>query len=70
MLTVINIFLALVGSYFSIGLLFAIYFIIQGASKIDPIIADSKFKVRLLLAPGAIATWPFLVRKLVRSKKA
>ena len=62
--TVINIFMGVLAAYFGIGLLFGIYFIIKGAAKIDPLIRDSKFKVRLLLFPGAIATWPFLVGKL------
>ncbi len=69
MITAINIFMMVLAGYFGIGLLFAIYFIAQGAAKIDPLIKDSKFSVRLLLAPGAIATWPFLLGKLLKSKK-
>jgi len=69
MIIIINIFMGILTVYFGLGLLFSIYFVIKGAPKIDPLMADSKFKVRLLLAPGAIATWPFLVRNLTRSKK-
>ena len=66
---IIDIFMIVLGTYFGLGLLFAIYFVIKGASRIDPIIRDSKFTVRLLLAPGAIATWPFLLRKLWTQQK-
>lgn len=68
MITVINIFLIALAAYFGLGLLFAIYFVIKGAAKIDPLIGNSKFKVRLLLAPGALITWPCLIGKLKGSK--
>jgi len=68
MITVINIFLGILGIYFLIGLLFGIYFLIKGAPKIDPLMADSKKKVRILLFPGVIATWPFLISKLFKPK--
>ncbi len=65
---VINIFLGILGTYFFIGLLFGLYFLFKGATKIDPLMNDTKKKVRLLLFPGVIATWPFLVGKLFKSK--
>ena len=64
----INIFLGILGLYFSIGLLFALYFIFKGATKIDPLMRDTKKRVRILLFPGVIATWPFLIGKLFKSK--
>jgi len=68
MLTVITFFLAFLGIYFTIGFLFGIYFIIKGAPKIDPLMHNTKKKVRILLFPGVIATWPFLIGKLFKSK--
>ena len=70
MKAIIIIFLSILGTYFTIGLLFGIYFLFKGATKIDPLLADSKKKVRLLLFPGAIATWPFLISKAFKSKIA
>lgn len=67
---IINFFLSILGLYFAIGLLFGIYFLFIGATKIDPLLADSKKKVRLLLFPGVIATWPFLISKAFKSKIA
>ena len=68
MLTLINIFLIILKVYFGIGFLFGIYFLLKGSKKIDPIIAKSQRKVRLLILPGIIATWPFLLSKLFKPK--
>jgi hypothetical protein len=64
---IINIFLGILGVYFLIGFLFGIFFLIK-APKIDLLMADTKKKVRFLLFPGVIATWPFLIGKLFKSK--
>ena len=63
----INIFLWILGVYFLVGLLFGIFFLFK-APKIDALMADTKKKVRVLLLPGIIATWPFLITKLFKSK--
>ena len=68
MLTIINIFITFLGIYFAIGFLFGLYFIIKGAPKIDPLMINTKKKVRVLLFPGIIATWTFLIAKLFKSK--
>ena len=66
---VINIFLIALGVYVLVGFLFGIVFLMK-APKIDPLMADSKKKVRVLLFPGVVATWPFLIGKLFKSKSA
>ncbi|TXN36866.1 hypothetical protein FVB32_00850 [Flagellimonas hymeniacidonis] len=68
--TVITAFLTILALYFGVGLLFGLYFMLLGASKIDSIMRDSKKKVRLLLFPGVVATWPFLLRRLFKSQTA
>lgn len=65
---VITVFLTILALYFGIGLLFGLYFMFLGATKIDSVMTDSKKKVRLLLFPGVVATWPFLLGKLFKSK--
>ena len=62
----ITVFLYLLAGYFLVGLLFGVYFFIGGAKKIDPLIIESKWTVRLLLVPGAIGMWPALITKLIR----
>ena len=66
----INIFLGILGAYFLIGFLFGLYFIFKGATKIDPLMTDTKKRVRFLLFPGVLTTWPFLIGKLFKSKTA
>jgi hypothetical protein len=68
MIITINIFLTLLALYFAIGLLFGLYFLFKGATKIDPLMQNTKKKVRLLLLPGVIATWPFLIMRLFKPK--
>lgn len=68
MITIINIFLTALGIYSLLGLLFGLYFIFAGATKIDPLMQDTKKKVRFLVLPGVIATWPLLIGKLFKSK--
>lgn len=65
----INIFLIGLGLYFTFGFIFGLYFVFIGATKIDSFLKDSKKMVRLLLLPGVIATWPFLLRKLLKMKQ-
>ena len=67
-LTIINIFLTLLAIYFAIGILYGLYFLFIGATKIDPLMTDTKKKVRLLLFLGVVVTWPFLIKKSFKSK--
>ncbi len=66
--TVISIVLGILGAYFAAGILFALYFLLIGAKKIDPQLGGSKKSVRILLFPGVMATWPFFFVKLFRPK--
>ena len=68
MFFVIQIFLILLATYFIVGLGFALFFVFGGATKLDPLMEDSKKMVRVLLLPGVVATWPFLLRNLIRNK--
>ncbi|MEM1337327.1 MAG: hypothetical protein AAF717_16695 [Bacteroidota bacterium] len=69
MATVIAIFLGILGTYYAVGLLFALYFVLSGAKKMDPLLANSKKGVRLLLFPGIVATWPFLLVRRINQKE-
>ncbi|SEB45475.1 hypothetical protein SAMN04489761_0817 [Tenacibaculum sp. MAR_2009_124] len=64
---IIKLFLGVLGGYFFIGFIFGLFFLIK-ASKIDPLLKDSRKVVRFLLLPGVVSTWPFLIRKLFKTK--
>ena len=66
----ITVFLSVLAIYFLIGLVFAIIFLFGGASRVDPLMADSKRIVRLLLFPGCIAVWPFMISKMFKAKRS
>ncbi len=66
--TVINILLYLLSGYLSLGVLFACYFVISGAPKIDPLLKNSTHSIRILLLPGVILMWIFLVVKIIQKK--
>ena len=63
---IISIFLKILGTYFVLGVFFAIYFLINGATKIDPLMKDTKWNVRLLLFPGVVVTWICLIPKIFK----
>ena len=66
--SLITIFLILLGLYVIFGLLFALYFAFGGAHKIDPLMKGTKKVVRILLFPGVVATWPFLLKKILKPR--
>lgn len=50
--------------YCLIGTVFAGWFAGRGAARLDPAAAGSTIGFRLLVVPGAVAIWPFLVVRL------
>ena len=63
---IINLFLGILAVYFAIGFLFGIVFLFK-APKVDALMANTKKKVRFLLLPGVVSTWPFLIGRLFKS---
>ena len=54
--------------YLLSGFLFGIFFILIGVDWLDPDVKGSGWKFRLLILPGTIILWPFLVYKLFKVK--
>ena len=57
------IFLAILGVYLGCGLAFALPFAFIGAGKIDSHASHGSWGFRLLILPGAMALWPWLLRR-------
>jgi len=55
--------LALVGTYLTLGLAFAIAFVTRGAGRVDAAASDGSLGFRLLLVPGTAALWPLLAQR-------
>ncbi len=62
-------FLILLEIYFLAGLVFALFFVFS-PKRIDPLMGNSKKIVRILLFPGVVATWPFLIKKLFENQNS
>ena len=68
MLTVISLFLYLLGIYGLIGIVFAIYFVSRGVTQLDADTKGSKVMFRLLIFPASVALWLPLLLKLRKTK--
>ncbi|GAB4032412.1 hypothetical protein [Spirosoma gilvum] len=56
--------------YVAIGVIFGVYFVGWGATRIDHEAKDINLTVRLLLLPGSGALWPLLLQKLLRHRSS
>jgi hypothetical protein len=54
---------ALAGAYVAAGALFAAAFLTWGVSRIDPAARQGTPGFRLIILPGVVALWPFLLVK-------
>ncbi len=61
----LNLFFRISGGYVLLGLLFAVYFVWKGVSKLDPTAQGAPIGFRMLIAPAAVALWPWLLKKIV-----
>lgn len=64
MIFLIDSFLYTLSIYFICGLIFGCYVIFFAAAKTDGNLIESKKRVRLLLLPGLVATWPFFMYRV------
>ena len=58
--------LALVGAYVALGLVFAVGFVLRGASRIDPQAVGGSWGFRLAILPGVVALWPLMAWRWAR----
>jgi hypothetical protein len=56
-----------VALYAGVGLLFAIPFAVRGAAAIDPVARHATWGFRLLILPGAVLLWPWMLAKWRRA---
>ena len=56
--------------YLGIGVLFSLAFVMKGCSRIDADARESGLGFRLLIFPGAVILWPYLLRLWILSRRA
>ena len=67
---VIGIILLVIEVYLAFGLLFSIPFVIKGVTVIDPDGAGgTKWTFRVIIIPGTVIFWPFLLKKWINTKR-
>lgn len=66
---IIEIIIGLVSQYALAGLLFAIPFVIKGASCVDEGAKEATWGFRLIIIPGTVIWWPLLLKKWIQSAK-
>lgn len=60
-----SIVVLIMAAYAILGCVFAVWFAARGASRLDPGAAHAPLGFRLIIIPGAVALWPWLVRGLL-----
>lgn len=63
-------FLLALASYAAAGLLFALAFVTVGVQRLDPATAQASMAFRLIILPGAVCFWPWLLLRWIRAKGA
>lgn len=62
-LTLARLIVGSLGVYAALGLLFGAAFLTAGLARIDPAARASRWGFRLLILPGVVALWPWLLRR-------
>jgi hypothetical protein len=65
-----SIFFIVMVSYLLAGLLFAFLFLKNGLKKVDAAANVSGWGFRLIIIPGTMVLWPFLLKKWITVKKS
>ena len=49
--------------YGAVGVLFALFFVVAGVHRIDPVARQSTWGFRVMIFPGSVALWPLLLKR-------
>jgi hypothetical protein len=60
--------LTVAGGYALVGVLFAVPFVWRGAGVVEPVAREGTLGFRLLILPGAITLWPYLLFRWLRAR--
>lgn len=64
---IVSILVNLLGLYAALGLVFAVPFVVRGVGRIDPMASSGSWGFRLIVLPGVVALWPWLLGRWLRS---
>lgn len=66
---IVSIILIVVAVYLAAGLIFAIPFVIKGVSKVDEGAHGGSLGFRIIIIPGTMVFWPFLLKRWMKALK-
>lgn len=66
---IVSIILIIVAVYLAAGFLFAIPFVLKGVAKIDEGAHGATWGFRIIIIPGTIVFWPFLLKRWINAVK-
>ena len=66
---IVSIILIAVAVYLAAGLIFAIPFVIKGVSKVDEGAHGGSLGFRIIIIPGTMLFWPFLLKRWMKALK-
>ncbi len=66
---IVSILLIMIAIYLAAGFVFAIPFVIKGVSKIDEGAQGAGWGFRVIIIPGTMVFWPFLLKKWIKAIK-
>lgn len=64
---IVSIVLQVVAAYLVLGVAVAVPFLILGVGRVDPAAKGAPLAFRVLVFPGVVALWPYLLRLWIRS---
>lgn len=64
---IVSIVLQVVATYLALGIAVALPFLILGVGRVDPAAKGAPLAFRVLVFPGVVALWPYLLRLWIRS---
>jgi hypothetical protein len=62
--------MAAIGIYLVIGAVFAVAFLTAGIARVDPAAKGAPIGFRLLIFPGVVAFWPYLLSRWIGGGRA
>jgi hypothetical protein len=65
---IVDLLLSVIAFYLLCGFVFAIPFVIKGVTVIDEGAHGSSIGFRIIIIPGVIVFWPFLLKKWINAK--
>lgn len=68
MITAEGVVLAL-GAYLGIGAIIGILFLVFAAAKLDDAVKDASVFFRLMIFPGCVAVWPYIVLRWLSGRR-